>query len=71
VRPDGTAEPKAVFVKQTVGDTVLLDRGVQPNEKVVVEGQFYLHSGARVRIVPQLLANDSENSDVAGPTSKD
>ena len=71
VRADGTAEPKAVFVRQTLGDTVLLDRGVQPNEKVVVEGQFYLHSGARVKIVPQLLANDSENSDVGGSASND
>lgn len=71
VRPDGTADPRGVFVKQTLGDTVLLDRGVQANDKVVVEGQFYLHSGARVRIVPQLLANDSENSDVAGSAPKD
>ena len=71
VRPDGTADPRGVFVKQTLGDTVLLDRGVQANDKVVVDGQFYLHSGARVRIVPQLLANDSENSDVAGSAPKD
>jgi multidrug efflux system membrane fusion protein len=60
IRPDATAEPRGVVVRQTLGDTVLLDRGVQSNEKVVVEGQFYLHAGASVAIVPQLLANDKE-----------
>jgi membrane fusion protein, multidrug efflux system len=71
IGPDNIAEPRGVFVRQTLHDTVLLDRGVQPNEKVVVEGQFHLHAGAQVSIVPQLMANDSESSEVNGPAAKE
>jgi multidrug efflux system membrane fusion protein len=62
ISSEGTAEPRGVVVKQTLGDTALLDRGVRPNERVVVEGQFYLYAGAHVAVVPQLLASDTESS---------
>ena len=73
VAPDGTAQPRGVAVKQTTGDTALIDRGLQANEKVVVEGQFYLHAGARVNVVPQLLANenDSDLSDIEAPAAQE
>jgi len=65
IRPDNTAEAKSVAVKQTLGDTALLDRGLQGDEKVVVEGQYYLQSGSRVEIVskepgeePELSSNE-------------
>jgi len=71
VGSDSTVQPRGVVVRQTLGETVLLDRGVQPDEKVVVEGQFYLRRGTKVTIVPQLLANDSENSEPEGGASKE
>jgi membrane fusion protein, multidrug efflux system len=68
---DGTAQPRGIVVKQTLGDTALIDRGLEAQEKVIVEGQFYLHAGVPVAVVPQLLANDSDVSEFDGSASKD
>jgi membrane fusion protein, multidrug efflux system len=62
IGPDNTAETKPVGVKQTVGDTVLLDRGLQGGEKVVVEGQYYLQTGSKVEIVSKETAEEPELS---------
>ncbi len=62
VRPDNTAETRAVAVKQTLGDTALLDRGLQGGEQVVVEGQYYLQTGRQVEIVTKDPGDDSELS---------
>jgi membrane fusion protein, multidrug efflux system len=50
-RPDNTAETKRVKVKQTVGDTTLIDKGIEPGERVVVEGQYHLQPGSHLQIV--------------------
>ena len=57
---DGIAQPRGVRVRQTHGDVALLDRGVSADEKVVVEGQYHLRIGSRVKIVPELPGDDSE-----------
>ena len=62
VKPDNTADTKSVGVKQTVGDTVLLDRGLQGGEKVVVEGQYYLQTGSKVEIVSKETREEPELS---------
>jgi membrane fusion protein, multidrug efflux system len=60
VRADSTVEPRPVRVKQTLSDTALIDRGLQVDETVVAEGQYYLRSGTRVEIVPELQSDRSE-----------
>jgi multidrug efflux system membrane fusion protein len=62
VRPDNTAETRAVAVKQTLGDTALLERGLQGGEQVVVEGQYYLQTGRQVEIVTKEPGDESELS---------
>jgi membrane fusion protein, multidrug efflux system len=62
IRPDSTAEPRPVRVRQTLSDTALIDRGLQADETVVAEGQYYLRSGSRVAIVPELPGDKSEIS---------
>ena len=62
VRPDNTAEAVSVAVKQTLGDTALLDRGLQGGEKVVVEGQYYLQTGRKVEIVLKEPGDEPELS---------
>jgi membrane fusion protein, multidrug efflux system len=62
VRPDNTAEAVSVAVKQTLGDTALLDRGLQGDEKVVVEGQYYLQTGRKVEIVSKEPGDEPELS---------
>jgi membrane fusion protein, multidrug efflux system len=60
VRADSTVEPRPVRVKQTLSDAALIDRGLQADETVVAEGQYYLRSGTRVEIVPELQSDRSE-----------
>jgi multidrug efflux system membrane fusion protein len=51
---DAVAAPRPVHVKQILSDTALIDRGLHGDETVVTEGQYYLRSGSRVQIVPEL-----------------
>jgi len=50
VTPENTAQPKRVRVKQTLGDTTLIDLGLEGDEKVVVDGYYRLQVGSRVEI---------------------
>jgi membrane fusion protein, multidrug efflux system len=54
VNEDSLAEPRPVRVKQILSDTALIDHGLQAEEIVVTEGQYYLRSGSRVAIVREL-----------------
>jgi multidrug efflux system membrane fusion protein len=51
VRPDNVAEHRRVSVKQTRGETALIERGLQAADRVVIEGQYHLQPGSRVEIV--------------------
>lgn len=62
IRPDNTVEPRPVRVRQTLGETALIDRGLQADEQVVAEGQYYLRTGTRVVIVPELPSDKSDVS---------
>ena len=63
IRPqDSAAEPRGVRVRQTLGDTALIDRGLQGDETVVTEGEYYLRSGSRVAVVPELPLDRPEIS---------
>jgi membrane fusion protein, multidrug efflux system len=66
VRPDGTADAAAVVVKQTLGDTALIDQGVAAGDQVVTEGHFHLQSGSRVEVV----SKDTDQSAMAGKDSR-
>jgi multidrug efflux system membrane fusion protein len=57
---DNIAEPRPVHVKQTISDTALIDRGLDAEETVVTEGQYYLRSGSRVAIVHELPGDRPE-----------
>ena len=54
--------PKRVRVRQTIGDDALIDRGLEADETIVVEGQYYLRTGTHVAIVPELPGDRSETS---------
>ena len=60
VGPDSIVEARGVRVRQTLSETALIDRGLQPDETVVVEGQYYLKPGTRVEVVPELQSERSE-----------
>jgi membrane fusion protein, multidrug efflux system len=62
VGADSVVSPKRVRVRQTIGDDALIDRGLEADETIVVEGQYYLRTGTHVAIVPELPGDRSETS---------
>jgi multidrug efflux system membrane fusion protein len=50
IRPDLTAEVRAVKVGISEGGVTLIEKGVAEGENVVIDGQYLLKSNARVRI---------------------
>jgi multidrug efflux system membrane fusion protein len=50
IRPDLTAEVRAVKVGTSKGDVTLIENGVAEGENVVIDGQYLLKANARVRI---------------------
>jgi len=53
VKPDGTAESRAVAVARQAGEETVLAKGVAPGESVVVDGQLRLAPGVRVEAQSQ------------------
>jgi multidrug efflux system membrane fusion protein len=49
IAPDESVQPRLVKVADIAGDTALIDSGLEANEKIVVDGQYRLQSGARVQ----------------------
>jgi multidrug efflux system membrane fusion protein len=52
IKPDNTVERRAVTVAATQDGIAVVTKGLTPGERVVVDGQFRLTNGARIRIVP-------------------
>ncbi|HEY3352712.1 MAG TPA: efflux RND transporter periplasmic adaptor subunit [Polyangia bacterium] len=50
VAPDGTAVNRPVTAGETLGDEVVIERGVAAGEQVVTDGQLRLVPGARVAV---------------------
>jgi membrane fusion protein, multidrug efflux system len=50
VKPDSTAEQRAVTLGQRQGDMILVESGVEPGESVVTNGQLGVTPGGKVRI---------------------
>lgn len=50
VQDDGTVASRPVTVGPTVGEAVVIERGLEPGERVVTEGQLRLAPGSRVEI---------------------
>ena len=70
VKSDKTVEARPIEVGTTEGDTVLVSKGLQPGEVVVVDGQYKLREGSRVIPKPQQAVAETgmggETHDTAG-----
>ncbi len=51
VKPDKTVEARVVSVGRTLGAKVIVEKGIQPGETVVTDGQMMLFPGARIAVV--------------------
>jgi membrane fusion protein, multidrug efflux system len=52
VKPDSTAELRPVAIGQRQGDLIVVEKGVQVGERVVVAGQLGVTPGGKVREMP-------------------
>jgi len=49
IKPDDTVERRAVEVAAVQDGKAVIAKGLKPGERVVVEGQYRLDNGARIR----------------------
>jgi len=63
VKSDLTAEYRPVTVGETVGHETVIEKGVQPGENIVTDGQLRLANGTHVRTAPPVTGGTPE----AGP----
>lgn len=66
VKPDFTAELRPVTVGQRQEDRVVIDRGLEPGERVVVQGQLRVTPGEKVRVEPPAATETSAVSKTRG-----
>jgi multidrug efflux system membrane fusion protein len=57
IRPDDTVERRTVDVASVQDGIAVIAKGLKPGERVVVDGQFRLTEGARVRLLTTRPAN--------------
>jgi multidrug efflux system membrane fusion protein len=66
VKADSTAEARPVTVGQRQGDLVIVDKGIQPGERVVVAGQLGVTPGGKVSISQPGAAAESPATQAGG-----
>lgn len=64
VKDDGTAEQRPIQPAQRIGTYWVVDSGLQPTDKVVVEGQMRVRPGMKVDAQPAPAGTDSLPSDL-------
>jgi membrane fusion protein, multidrug efflux system len=62
IQPDSTVAIRPVRVRQTVGGTAVIKFGLDPNEKVVIDGHARLLPGSPVQIISAKSDHESRIS---------
>jgi membrane fusion protein, multidrug efflux system len=62
VKPNNTAEMRIVTVSRTQGTKVIIEKGVEPGDTVVTDGQLRLFPGAPVRIVDAIKIEGADST---------
>jgi multidrug efflux system membrane fusion protein len=57
IKPDNTVERRNVEVASVQDGIAVITKGLSPGERVVVDGQYRLTQGARVKILPPRASN--------------
>ena len=70
VDQNGTAQPRPIEVGDWAGDAWIVNKGVQPGDKVIVEGLMKLGPGAPVRIADAAAAGKSPAGPQKPPAKK-
>jgi membrane fusion protein (multidrug efflux system) len=64
VKPDSTVEQRMVKAGERVGNSWIIDSGVKPGEKVIVEGIQKVQPG--IKVVAQVVKTEQESSPGSG-----
>jgi multidrug efflux system membrane fusion protein len=70
IKPDKTAEMRAIKVAQTENNETVVEDGLKPGEDVVVDGQYKLQPGAHVEASSPAGQNAAQNSPAKSPRVK-
>ena len=62
VKPDLTVESRPIVLGLTLDNETVIQKGVNPDEKVVTDGQLRLYPGAKVEIKPSTPAPSPKDS---------
>ena len=69
IKPDSTAEQRNLDATMVDGDTVIVSRGLNPGENVVVSGQYRLQAGTRVDAKTDATKSGTANAGAADDAS--
>ena len=69
IKPDNTAEQRNLDATMVDGDTVIVSRGLNPGENVVVSGQYRLQAGTRVDAKTDATKAGTANAGAANDAS--
>jgi len=71
VKPDSTVEARPVVSSRTIADAAVVDKGLQPGETIVTDGQVRLVPGVRVQVTNGSKSDSAgENSSGTGKNSE-
>ena len=70
IKPDKTAEMRAIKIAQTENNETVVEDGLKPGEEVVVDGQYKLQPGAHVEFTSPAGENAAQNSPSKSPRVK-
>jgi len=68
IKPDKTVEMRPIKVAQTEGNLALVDKGLEPGEQVVVDGQYKLQPGAHVELTTPQPSQQKRSPQLGRPT---
>jgi multidrug efflux system membrane fusion protein len=70
VKKDNTVEARSVVTGRAIDDTVVVEKGLEPTDKVVTDGQFRLVNGSRVQVLqPQGVKPPEPTPEQAGSSA--
>jgi multidrug efflux system membrane fusion protein len=69
IKPDKTAEMRAIKIAQTENNQTVVDDGLKPGEDVVVDGQYKLQPGAKVELTSPAGQTADQSSPPKSPRS--
>jgi multidrug efflux system membrane fusion protein len=69
IKPDNTADQRSLEASQVDANTVIVSKGLNAGERVVVNGQYRLQTGTRVEAKTEAAADVKKDAGSAGDAS--